>query len=135
MSLDWVRFSLRGYGEVMPTGPQFFKLIGVTPADGFDLSQSDAGVELLMVDMEECRGFEEPFEEFVARVDRGLKRIAGWLAARPPAAFDEWRAAGNTADIFIDGWLNDDQFDLTFPPEFLLACGRLGLPIEICTND
>ena len=39
------------------------------------------------------------------------------------------------ADVFIGGWMNCDQFDLTLPPEFLLACGRLGLPIDIYTND
>ena len=35
----------------------------------------------------------------------------------------------------VVGWIEDNQLDLTLPPEFLLGCGRLGLPIVICTND
>jgi hypothetical protein len=37
--------------------------------------------------------------------------------------------------VFFGGWLDGEQFDLDLPAEFLLACGRAGLPISICTND
>jgi hypothetical protein len=32
-------------------------------------------------------------------------------------------------------WIDGDQMDLNFPPEFLLACGQAGLEIYIVTND
>src|SRR5262249_34189420 len=94
-----------------------------------------ATIELFAVSMDECLSAAEPTEEFVVRIDAGLKRAAEWLDTLDPTTFAEWRTAGKTTDIFIGGWMNCDQFDLTLPPEFLLACGRLGLPITICTND
>jgi hypothetical protein len=57
------------------------------------------------------------------------------MDARPPGAFDRWRGQGRKADIFIGGWLANEQFDLGLPAAFLLARGRADLPIRICTND
>jgi hypothetical protein len=140
MGLDWVRFSLRGYGGAKPTGTAFFELVGVKPRDRFELTPSDepwqaAVIDLLTVDSAECQAAEEPAEEFARRVNVGLKRVAKWLAARSPRAFTKWRTGRKKADVFVGGWITSDQLELTFPAEFLLACGRLGLPIEICTND
>jgi hypothetical protein len=140
MGLAWVRVSLRGYDGPEPTGTVFFDLLRVQSADGFPTSPSNspwkaAAVELVEVAMEECQAASEPTEEFVARLDAGLRRAADWLMARPAGAFERWRADGRRADIFVGGWLEGEQFDLAFPAVFLLACGQAGLPIEICTND
>jgi hypothetical protein len=140
MAVEWFRVSLRGYGGPEPTGTRFFESIGASAAGEVVLDPSDspwkaALVGLLLVDMEDCRGAAEPSEEFAARTDAGLRRVAGWLASLPVTGFAEWRASGRTADVFVGGWMDSDQFDLTFPPEFLYECGRLGLPIQICTND
>jgi hypothetical protein len=140
MAVQWLRFSLRGYGGAEPTGTQFFDLLSVNPADGFELSPSDslwksANIDLLMVDIESCRTGPESHNEFASRINAGLKRVAEWLSARPMGAFETWRSMGKVADMFIGGWLDGEQFDLCLPPEFLLACGRAGLPIDICTND
>ena len=142
MAVEWLRVNLRGYGYGSggPFGDRFFEQIRVMPWHGFALSPGDcqwasARVEFLSLSIDECQPGTERYEEFAARLDAGLKRAAGWLNDREPAWFDEWRAAGWKADVFIGGWMNADQFDLTLPPEFLSACGRLGLPITICTND
>ena len=74
-------------------------------------------------------------EAFAAAVREGLIRAAGWLARQSPLVFEELRAAGRIADVFVSGWIDQDQFDLDLPPEFLRACGALGLTISICTND
>ncbi len=72
----------------------------------------------------------------VRREDRtGLPPAAEWLDARSAGAFERWRESGRTADVFIGGWLSNEQFDMVLPPPFLLACGKAGLPIHICTND
>jgi hypothetical protein len=89
-------------------------------------------LELAMNELEECR---EPFEEFAARLRDGFLGAAERLGSLPPGAFEEWRALGRRADIFVGGWLDDQQFDLDLPSEFLLACGRLGLVVSICTNE
>ncbi|MBX9626201.1 MAG: hypothetical protein K2X82_20550 [Gemmataceae bacterium] len=142
MAVEWLRVSLRGhgYGSGGPTGDRFFEQIGASPGDGFELDPSDGGwktarVEFLSASIEDCQPGTERYEEFEVRLDAGLKKAAGWLNDREPTAFEQWRAAGWQADVFIGGWMNSDQFDLTLPPEFLSACGRLGLPITICTND
>jgi hypothetical protein len=139
MALDWIRVSLRGYGGEAPTGTALFEQLGLEPEAGFATFPSlspwqAASVELLEVAFEELQGAEEPHEAFAARIDRGLRRAAEWLLSRPVEAFERWRVAGRKVDILIGGWLNDQQFDLELPPVFLLACGRAGLSIQICTN-
>jgi hypothetical protein len=49
--------------------------------------------------------------------------------------FDQWRQSGRKADVFIGGWLLNEQIDIVLPAPFLMACGRSGLPIHIFTND
>jgi hypothetical protein len=140
MAVERIRFSLRGWGGPEPTGTQFFELVGWTSATGFEAQPSNSSwraalISLFAVSIEECQPGTERYEEFAVRIARGLKRAAEWLNSLSPAAFDAWRAAGKKADIFVGGWMNSDQFDLALPPGFLLACGRLGLPLTICTND
>jgi hypothetical protein len=140
MAVEWIRFSLRGHGGPEPTGTQFFDLIGWTPATGFEAHPSNSAwqsavIYLFAISIEECQPGTESYEKFEARITAGLKRVAEWLDSLSPTAFDAWRTRGKKADLFIGGWMNSDQFDLTLLPEFLLACGRLGLPITICTND
>ena len=86
--------------------------------------------------MADLQGCEEPSEEFAARIEQGFLRAAEWLDARSAGGFRMWRReSGRTADVFIGGWLSNEQFDMVLPPPFLLACGKAGLPIHICTND
>lgn len=140
MAVEWIRFSLRGRGGPEPTGTRFLEMIGQTPLTGLEAHPSNspwqaALISLFALSIKECQPGTERYEEFAKRTAAGLKRAAEWLDSLSPAAFGEWRALGKKADIFVGGWMTDDQFDLALPPEFLLACGRLGLPIEICTND
>lgn len=74
-------------------------------------------------------------EAFAAAVRDGLIRAALWLERQPVQVFEDLRAAGCVTDIFVGGWMRDDQFDLDLPPEFLRACGALGLTVSVCTND
>jgi hypothetical protein len=140
MSLEWIRASLRGTAGARATGSRLFELLGLAPEDGFEVSPSDsawkaARVVLMQVAVEDVKDAREPSEAFAARIWVGLLRAAGWLNARPPGALDRCRAEGFELDVFFGGWLDGEQFDLELPAEFLLACGRAGLPIRICTND
>ena len=74
-------------------------------------------------------------EAMAKTVQDGLVTAAAWLDRQPREVFDELRASGRTTDVSVSGWITDDQFDLELPPEFLQACGRLGLSVSICTND
>jgi hypothetical protein len=135
-----VRTPLRGYGGEAPSGAAFFDLLALEPewmthATRSDSAWQSANVELFAVDMADLQASEEPSEEFAARVERGFLHAAEWLDSRPPGAFDRWRDQGREADVFIGGWLSNEQIDLMIPVPFLMACGRAGLPIHICTND
>lgn len=140
MGLEWVQVSLRGHGGSEPVGTSFFETLGLADDDGFARTPGDspwkvAIVSLLDVEMKHCLEAEEPSEEFAVRVARGLHRAAQWLSTLSPEKMNRWRESHHQADIFVGGWLDNDQFDLVLPPEFLLACGRLGLTLTICTND
>jgi hypothetical protein len=140
IGLRWVRASVRGRGGEAPSGAAFFDLLALGPGWESRTTRSDsawqsANVELFMVDMADLQGYEEPSEEFAARVEQGSLQAAEWQDTRPPGAFAQWRGQGREADIFIGGWLSNEQLDLALPAIFLMACGRAGLPLHICTND
>jgi hypothetical protein len=140
MGLQWVRVSLRGYGGEAPSGTSFFDLLALEPewathARPSESAWQSANLELFTVDISSLQAYQEPFEEFAARIEQGFLRAGAWLDARPPGAFDRWRGQGRNVDIFIGGWLASEQFDLRLPASFLLACGRANLPLCICTND
>lgn len=139
--LEWVRFSLGGYSLERAVGTELFEILALEPAAGFEEARPGtvvtqaAMIDFFTVAFEDVSGFEEPHEEFNAQVERGLLRVAEWLETRPPGAFDRCRAAGLVLYLFIGGWLDGEQFDLNFPTAFLLACGRAGVPVTVCTND
>jgi hypothetical protein len=74
-------------------------------------------------------------EAFAVAIREGLIRAAEWLERQPLDVFKDLRSAGLVTDIFVGGWITGDQFDLDLPPEFLRACGALGLTVSVCTND
>jgi hypothetical protein len=140
IGLRRVRATLRGYGGESPSGAAFFDLLAVEPEwvsrdTRSDSAWQSADVGLFAADMADLQGYEEPAEEFAARIERGFSRAAEWMDSRPSGAFDLWRGQGREADVFIGGWLSNGPFDLAVPAPFLMACGRAGLPLRICTND
>lgn len=140
IGLRWIRTTLRGYGGEAPTGGEFFDLLALEPEAASRSSPSgsswqSACVELFAVDVTELQACDEPSEEFAVRVEQGFLRAAEWLEARPAGAFDRWRGQGRKADVFIGGWLLNEQFEIVLPAPFLMACGRADLPVQICTND
>jgi hypothetical protein len=72
MSFDWIRISLRGYGDKAPTGRAFFDSLGLQEESGLSLRPSDSPGQaalavLLEVSMEDVLESNEPSEEFAAR--------------------------------------------------------------------
>lgn len=147
IGLLYLGVSLRGYGGEAPTGDRFFTLLapepslfGPEPWPDFRLWPSEsawqaARIELFTVDRRELSSFKEPSEEFATRTQQGFIRAARWMSTLGRQGLDGWRSEGRKADIFVGGWMANEQLDLLFPAEFLQQCGRLGLPVSICTND
>jgi hypothetical protein len=141
--VEWLEFSLRAWDwrDHIPPA-EFLDRLSIAPgdpavADGPGVPR----VRLLSVFRDDFANVDVTAdagarsEAFDAAVREGLVRAAEWLAHQPPAVFEDLRKAGHKTDVFIGGWIDQDQFDLNLPPEFLRACGTLGLTISICTND
>jgi hypothetical protein len=133
MSLQWVDVSLRGWKPGAVTGEEFFASLGLKPEDGFAAEPGDRPGKTAKVVLAFAE--RQPEKGCVGQVEVQLRRAAQWLSSRPPGVFDSLRAQGLKLDVFVGGWIDGDQMDLSFPPEFLLACGQAGLGIEIYTND
>lgn len=134
MPLMSVRIVLRGWKPGAVTGEEFFGALGLKPEDGF-FAESGApspgrSAKVILASAEHER--ENSCDQ---QVGDQLRRAAGWLSSRPSGVFDSLRAQGLKMDVFVSGWIDNDQMDLGLPPEFLLACGQAGLGIKICTND
>lgn len=124
IGLQELHASLRGHGRETPTGSAFFRLLGVDAIPGFELTPSQsawqaARVLLFSVAMNEVRDAAEPSEAFASRVQEGFERAAAFLAKCSREGLEEWRVAGEKADIFIGGWLANEQLDLALPAGFL----------------
>jgi hypothetical protein len=140
MGLQEIHASLRGGGGPDPTDDAFFNLLNISENSGFELSPSRSAwqwvlVQLFSVRMDEVKHAEEPSEAFAERVRQGFDRGTRLLASCKKGGIDQWISLGKSADVFIGGWLANEQFDLDIPVSFLAQCARLGLSISICTND
>lgn len=143
--VEWLQFALRAWDR---------RGVGIRPADflerlvidSADTARVESGfgaprVRLLSLSMEDFAQVDTTqdagakSEAFAAALHEGLLRAADWLARQPATVFEELRASGRVTDVIVGGWITQDQFDLDLPPEFLRACGALGLSISVCTND
>lgn len=138
--LQQISVSIRGGGGAKPSGVAFFRLLGLSMKTCDLLAPSDSAwkwavATLFSVRLDEMLEAEEPTEAFAHGIAAGFQKAAAVLAKCKLAGLDQWRAQGKEADIFIGGWLANEQFDLQLPASFLEQCARLGLSISICTND
>jgi hypothetical protein len=143
--VDWLRFTLRAWrwdGE-SDVATRLLDRVTIAPGDPAVVQngQGVPRVQLLCVSMGDFAHVDTTedagaqSEAFASTIRDGLIRVAEWLGRQPVEVFEDLRDAGCVTDIFVSGWMTDDQFDLDLPPEFLRACGALGLTISICTND
>ncbi len=143
--VEWLQFSLRAWHRSGDQKEAAKLLSRVVIAPGDPASVEDGPgvlrVRLLNVSMEDFAHVDTgedagaQSEAFAAAIREGLIRAAEWLNRQPAEVFEELRAAGCVTDVFVGGWMTDDQFDLDLPPEFLRSCGTLGLTVSVCTND
>jgi hypothetical protein len=142
--VEWLDVCLRAWGRGRKVAsPEFLDRLLITPTDPVSVEEGPGcpRVRLLAVALNDFAHVDTTAdagaqsEAYIAAVHDGLVQAAAWLGRQPHAVFEELRAAGVTTDIFVGAWISQDQFDLHLPPEFLRACGMLGLTISICTND
>jgi hypothetical protein len=131
---------VRGGGGPDSKGSAFFKVLRVSAETVEDLSPSRSASQwalarLFSVRADDLKHAAEPTEEFAQRVREGFARATSTLKLCEREGLDQWRARGNRADVFIGGWLANEQIDLDIPADFLSECGRLGLSLTLSTND
>lgn len=143
--VEWLSFSLRAWdrrgNSIRPA--EFIDRLSIATGDPVTVEDGRGvpRVRLLTVGVADFAHVDtsadggERSEAFAAAVHDGLVRAAGWLARQPAGVFDDLRADGRVTDVFVGGWVTQSQFDLELPPEFLRACGNLGLTLSVCTND
>src|SRR5215472_10031473 len=139
--VEWLEFSLRvwnrGGDKIEPS--EFVARLLIAPGHPATLAEGPGclRVRLLSVaqndfediDISDDAGARS--EAFATAVREGLLRSVDWLSRQPPAVFEQLRAAGRIMDVFVGGWIDQDQFDLELPPELLRSCAALGLSISI----
>lgn len=143
--VEWLQFTLRAWDRrghrILPA--EFLDRLSIVPGDPAEVEDGPGAlrVRLLAVAQDDFDHVDTSAdagarsEAFAAAVHDGLVRAAGWLARQPAWVFEELRAAGRVTDVSVSGWVEQDQFELDLPPEFLRACGALGLTVSVCTND
>lgn len=140
MAAEWIQVSLRSWAPDRVVGADFLDTLGLDQADGLatvvGTSPGQSSLVYLVDErLETYAGVADPSGALGEAVDAALRRGAEWLRSRPPDVFERGRADGIRIDIFVGSWIDQDQFDLELPAEFLLACGEAGLGITIVTND
>jgi hypothetical protein len=143
MGLETVEVSLRvwtGTADTVPDDSFLNRLsydIGkdVEGVDSSDSPWKTARVILASVEMKDLQDAEEPTEAFSQMLNEKLIRSATWLQQQDPVVLQSLRESGHKTDIYIGGWLDDDQLDLNLPAEFIAACARHQLPITLINND
>lgn len=140
IGLQELQVALRGYGGPKRTRDKFFRQICLSDKLDVQFRPSNSAwqaavVDLFSVSMGDVKDAEEPYEIFAERVQSGFDHAASVLAQCNLDGLDQWRADGREADVFIGGWLANEQLDLKLPARFLAECARLRLSISICTND
>jgi hypothetical protein len=143
--VEWLQFTLRAWdrGGTPVQAADFLDRLIVDPGDTARIEDGPGvpRVRLLSLSMEDFGDVDTSkeagakSEAFAGALHDGLASAAEWLTRQRATVFEELRAAGRVTDVFVGGWITQDQFDLDLPPEFLRACGALGLTLSICTND
>jgi hypothetical protein len=78
---------------------------------------------------------EEPNTALGDAFRAGQIEFAEFLATVPRENVDSLRRSGVELNVFLDAWIDQDAFDLQWESRLLGELGRLGLNLEIVTND
>jgi hypothetical protein len=72
-------------------------------------------------------------EAFFSAAGEAFRSAARFLERRPPQVTAQFRTAGLNCRLFVEVRMDQDQMELEFPPEFMVACARHGL--GVISND
>ncbi len=142
MAVQGISVSLRGhYGDGRNvTAAQFLDPLQLARSEKIVEAVADRGkwksalVVLSRRRVADYKDVAEPHEALAAAMQSDFEQAARWLEGHH-AGIETMRREGLTVDLFLDLWIDEDQLELSYPSSLLLTCGRLGLRIEMVTND
>lgn len=138
MSVESIQILLVASSNVALKGKVLRLLCGHEAAE-FEKRKSTSAyqAEQVIFVSEELSNFvcDEPHEELANSISKKLINAAKWLNSLDQKVLSSLHKENIEFKVMVCAWLENGQFDLRLVPEFLSACGRLGLAIEVVTND
>ena len=119
----------------------FVALLSFAAEDKIEGTSSDLGiyrgsfVEFPMVLLSDYADAEEPTEVYAAVVQDYLLTVAAFLDRQEVTTFEQFRASGLCVYIYLEVRMDQNQMQIKLPVPFLAACARLGIGIEMISND
>ena len=147
MSIAWLKAIVQAWGPAAelagrPVPDTLFvdRLVDLEPPSVVAVNPSrsqweSAGVTLLALERRAYPDTPEGTEAFEAAIHIGLEAVGDWIGRQSPQVFADLRLEQFKADLFIEGWIDSNQFDVKLPVNLIRACARLWLPITVYTND
>ncbi len=111
--------SARADGGAWASGMVCFAVVRYSDYSNIDTS-ADAGAQSIA------------FENGIAD---GFRKAASFLSERQPQVTAQMRSAGLQLRLFVEIRMDQDQMELSFPPEFVAACAQHALTVYIISND
>lgn len=111
--------STRADGGAWASGVVYFAVVRCSDFEHLDKT-ADAGAQ--------CVAFE-------VAILKAFMAFGHFLDQRSTEVIAAMRAAGMSVRVIVDVRMDQDQMELDFPPELLVACGRHGLGIYVISND
>ena len=136
-----INLSCTRLGGANIAAEDFVALLSFGAEDKIECTQSDLGIyrgsfiEFPMVLLGDYSDTEEPTEAYAAAVQEYLLTVAAFLDRQEVVAFEKFRASGLRVYIYLEVRMDQNQMQLKLPVAFLSACARLGLGVEMISND
>ena len=136
-----VNLSCTRSGGANIAAEDFVALLSFAAEDKIEDTQSDLGiyrgsfVEFPLVFLGDYSDAEEPTEAYAAAVQEHLLTVAAFLDRQEAAIFEKFRVSGLRVYVYLEVRMDQNQMTLKLPVAFLSACARLGLGIEMISND
>lgn len=119
----------------------FVALLSFAAEDKIEGTYSDLGqwatsyVDFSIVLLDDFKAAEESTEAYAAAVQDHMLTVAAFLDRQEVSAFEKFRASGLHVYIYLEVRMDQNQMQIKLPVPFLAACARLGIGIEMISND
>jgi hypothetical protein len=139
MAIESIQVSLQAW---QPSGKHvaaavFVEKVAIAPDDPVSKHKGPghARVDLVSKTLFDFEDAPEPADAYATHNAEKIREFVRWLGKQEPSVFANLRQMGCVTEvaIFIVA-TSEDAVDLALPPEFMVECGRLGLPLAVTVS-